>query len=110
MTLADAIAPATGMNPGFVDQKEPIHHASAFSYDAPTTCGRVEQPKPAALEWHYVTCRRCLALAPEIVHARRDSDVAALCGAAPGQGGSTRRSQEVTCALCRTEIDRRSPR
>jgi hypothetical protein len=48
----------------FAEQREPIHHATTFGYSTPTTCGKTTQPKPAASEWAYVTCPRCLALRP----------------------------------------------
>jgi hypothetical protein len=92
------------IDPDYVGQREPIHHARIFGFDAPTTCGKVDQPKPAALEWRYVTCPRCLAL---VVHARQAPDTTALCGAEAGEGQSTARRSEVTCGPCCVEIGRR---
>lgn len=41
-----------------------LHHATRFTFDAATTCGKTDQPKPATDEWRYVTCPACLKLAP----------------------------------------------
>lgn len=52
------------MTTAAVAQQSPIHHSTTVGYDSATTCGRVEQPKPSAAEWRYVTCPACLDLAP----------------------------------------------
>jgi hypothetical protein len=36
--------------------REPIHHATRFSFQAPTTCGEIDTPKPAAGDWRFVEC------------------------------------------------------
>lgn len=61
------------MTAGAVAQAEPIHHNTVFGpegYAAPTTCGRTEQPKPAASDWKLVTCPACLAKAPDVTYSR----------------------------------------
>jgi hypothetical protein len=42
-----------------------------------------------------------------VVHARRESEQHALCGAPPGVGGWTRRRKFVTCDRCHKVIGER---
>lgn len=39
-----------------------IHYATVFDGRTPVLCGVAEGPMPAASEWRYVTCPRCLAI------------------------------------------------
>jgi hypothetical protein len=43
---------------------------------------------------------------PVIVHARKDVNAVALCGAKPGSPWTRKRS-EVTCVRCLVEVERR---
>lgn len=97
----------SGRAADFTTEREPIHHATRLGYHTPSTCGKTDQPKPSSVDWWYVTCPRCLALAKPNVHARKTPTAIALCGAARGEGGSTRKRSEVTCRPCGYEIEAR---
>lgn len=75
----------------FATQQTPIHHAVAFSYNAPTTCGRTEQPKPSAELWDNVTCQACLAL--RCAYAFAEKPEARCTGVVGHQGKTPHRAQ-----------------
>jgi hypothetical protein len=84
-----------------------IHYSTVFDGRTPARCGATGTPCPASDEWRYVTCARCLAIAPPVIHARRNVTAVALCEAAPGEGRWTTKRNEVTCGACFDEIARR---
>jgi hypothetical protein len=86
--------------------REPIHFSRVFDGRTPALCGKNGTPCPAANEWRYVGCPRCLALRPPEVHARPSADAKALCGMAPDGKRWTRKRSEVSCTLCREAVER----
>jgi hypothetical protein len=100
--------PLVSIAANYTTSREPIHHAVRFSFDTPTTCGKQNVPKPAASEWRYVDCPKCLALKPPEVHAKPSAEGASLCGLGPDvEGRWTTRRSEVRCEACAREIERR---
>jgi hypothetical protein len=95
------------------ERREPIHHASTFGYDAPPTCGRREQPKPAAADWRFVTCPACLAVELTSVHLTRMRDSGVVeswpfyCGSRRLGAEGTTDVDAVTCPACRARHARR---
>jgi hypothetical protein len=60
-----------GHIPGGPRGSTEIHYAARSGAKALTLCGVTTVPKPAAVNWLYVTCRACLRLgAPENMAAR----------------------------------------
>jgi hypothetical protein len=92
------------VDPSYATNRVEIHHSEIFDGWTPADCGASDSPCPAASDWRYVKCRRCLAL---MVHARRAANDNALCGAGAGEGRSTTRRSRVQCPECLDEIGRR---